>query len=219
MQQTLIYVHDPMCSWCWGFEPTRKVIFAAVAERMRIRRLVGGLAPDSEEPMPSEMAAMLQQTWQRIEQTIPGTRFNYAFWEQCSPRRSTYPANRAVIAAREQGDEYDEAMTSRIQQAYYLQARNPSDNSTLIELAADIGLDAEKFAQSLVAESTQQKLLAEIQSARSMGINSFPSLAVAQGGVLRHIGLNYTDPQAMLEQIEDGSGWPGSRGPGVDDVH
>ena len=202
MQQTLFYVHDPMCSWCWGFEPTRRVIFDAVAGRMQIRRIVGGLAPDSDEPMPAAMATMLQQTWLRIEQTIPGTRFNHAFWEECSPRRSTYPANRAVIAAREQGDEYDEAMTGRIQQAYYLQARNPSDNSTLIELAAEIGLDVERFAQNLISESTQQVLLAEIQSARSMGINSFPSLAVVNDGVLQHIELNYRDPQAMLSQIE-----------------
>jgi putative protein-disulfide isomerase len=147
---------------------------------------------------------MLQQTWQRIEQTIPGTQFNFAFWQDCEPRRSTYPANRAVIAAREQGDEFDQLMTGRIQHAYYLEAKNPSDNDTLIELAADIGLDQQTFAKSLVAESTQQQLLAEIQSARAMGIDSFPSLAVHKDGLLRPIGLNYTDPQAMLSQIEGG---------------
>ncbi len=202
MQDILIYVHDPMCSWCWGFEPTRQILFEAVADRMQIRRMVGGLAPDSDEPMPESMRLMLQQTWQRIEQTIPGTRFNYAFWNECSPRRSTYPANRAVIAAREQSESFDQIMTARIQQAYYLEAKNPSDNSVLIELAADIGLDAERFAESLVSESIQRQLQAEIESARAMGINSFPGLAVHRAGVLRHIGLSYTDPEAMLSQIE-----------------
>lgn len=202
MQDILIYVHDPMCSWCWGFEPTRQIIFEAVADRMQIRRMVGGLAPDSDEPMPESMRLMLQQTWQRIEQTIPGTRFNFAFWNESAPRRSTYPANRAVIAAREQGESFDQIMTTRIQQAYYLEAKNPSDNSVLIELAADIGLDAERFANNLVSGSIQQQLLAEIESARAMGINSFPSLAVHRAGVLRHIGLSYTDPEAMLSQIE-----------------
>jgi putative protein-disulfide isomerase len=202
MQDTLIYVHDPMCSWCWGFEPTRQKIFAAIAGRMQIRRMVGGLAPDSDAPMPEAMRSMLQQTWQRIEQMIPGTEFNFDFWQKCSPRRSTYPANRAVIAAREQGDEFDAQMTARIQQAYYLEARNPSDNSTLIELATDIGLDSERFATSLVADATQQKLIAEIQATREMGIDSFPSLAVQKADGLRHIGLNYTRPEAMLREIE-----------------
>jgi len=202
MRDTLIYVHDPMCSWCWGFEPTRKIIFETVADRMQIRRMVGGLAPDSDQPMPDSMCLMLQQTWQRIEQSIPGTRFNYAFWDECSPRRSTYPANRAVIAAREQGESFDPLMTARIQQAYYLEAKNPSDNSVLVELAADIGLDVERFAESLESDALQQQLLAEIESTRAMGINSFPSLAVHRDGILRHIGLSYTDPEAMLSQIE-----------------
>jgi putative protein-disulfide isomerase len=202
MKDTLIYVHDPMCSWCWGFEPTRKIIFETVADRMQIRRLVGGLASDSDQPMPESMRLMLRQTWQRIEHTIPGTRFNYAFWDECSPRRSTYPANRAVIAAREQGESFDPIMTARIQRAYYLEAKNPSDNSVLVDLAADIGLDVEKFAESLESDSLQQKLLAEIESTRAMGINSFPSLAIHRDGILRHIGLSYTDPDAMLSQIE-----------------
>jgi putative protein-disulfide isomerase len=148
------------------------------------------------------MRQMLQHTWQRIEQSIPGTRFNFEFWEKCEPRRSTYPANRAVIAARAQGIDYDLAMTGRIQQAYYLEARNPSDNSTLVELATEIGLDSEQFAKSLVAASTQQLLMQEIQNSRALGIDSFPSLAVHKAGQLRHIGLNYTDPEAMLRQIE-----------------
>jgi len=203
MQDTLIYVHDPMCSWCWGFEPTRQKIFEAVAGRMQIRRMLGGLAPDSEVPMPAAMRSMLQQTWQRIEQMIPGTEFNFEFWQKCSPRRSTYPANRAVIAAREQGDEFDSRMTARIQRAYYLEAKNPSDESTLIELATDIGLDADLFATSLIAESTQHKLITEIQATREMGIDSFPSMVVQKADGLRHIGLNYTQPEVMIREIED----------------
>jgi len=202
MQPILYYVHDPMCSWCWGFEATRQELFTALDGRLQVRRLLGGLAPDSDAPMPEPMRDMLQQTWQRIAATIPGTRFNFEFWDKCQPRRSTYPANRAVIAARAQGEAFDPLMTARIQQAYYLEAHNPSDDSTLIDLAADIGLDRELFAQALVAPSTQQQLIEEIQHSRALGIDSFPSLAVESSGRLHHIGLNYTDPKAMLNQIE-----------------
>lgn len=202
MQDTLFYAHDPMCSWCWGFEPARRVIFDAVAEKLQIRSLLGGLAPDTDQPMPEAMRAMLQQTWQRIEQTIPGTHFNFDFWEKCSPRRSTYPANRAVIAARIQGDEFDQKMTRRIQQAYYLEARNPSENATLIELATDIGLDTQQFSKKLGDVSTQQRLLEEIKLSRQMGMDSFPSLAVFKSGELHHLSLNYTDPQRMIMEIE-----------------
>jgi len=206
MQTTLYYVHDPMCSWCFGFEPTRARLFSALAGRIQIRRMLGGLAPDSEAPMPETMRIGLQQTWQRIEQVIPGTEFNFDFWTNCAPRRSTYPSNRAVIAARLQGDEQDARMTARIQQAYYREARNPSDNETLIDLAADIGLDVERFSEDLVSEATQHELLSEIRESRAMGIDSFPSLAIGNAGSLTHIGLNYTDAGAMLGQIEASTG-------------
>jgi len=202
MPTTLIYIHDPMCSWCWGFEPTRAKLFAALDGRIPIRRLVGGLAPDSDAPMPAEMRLGLQQTWQRIQQTIPGTEFNFDFWSKCAPRRSTYPANRAVLAARRQGEEYDQPMTNRIQRAYYLEARNPSDNETLVELAADIGLDVERFGAQLVDATTEQMLATEIHDSRAMGINGFPSLVVVSETSLNHIGLNYTNANAMLVQIE-----------------
>ena len=80
MDKTLIYVHDPMCSWCWGFEPVRKKLFNHLHPSITIKRYVGGLAPDSNEPMPQQMQTMLQNTWRKIEQTIPGTEFNYDFW-------------------------------------------------------------------------------------------------------------------------------------------
>ncbi len=202
MNKRLIYVHDPMCSWCYGFETVRRQLFAALENRMPIERLVGGLAPDSAEPMPSAMRQMLQQTWRRIEQVIPGTEFNFEFWERCEPRRSTYPANRAVLAAREQGAEFDEIMTGRIQQAYYREARNPSDDETLIELAADIGLDAARFAATLESPRTRAALLDEIGRARALGADSFPSLIVATDDRLNRIAIDYNDVGAMLREIE-----------------
>jgi putative protein-disulfide isomerase len=203
MQATLYYVHDPMCSWCWGFEANRSRFFDALDGRVAIERLVGGLAADSSLPMPEDMRQGLQQTWQRIQEVIPGTRFNFDFWTQCAPRRSTYPSNRAVLAARMQAPEFDPQMTLRIQQAYYLEARNPSDDATLVELAAEIGLDVERFTADLADPRTQQSLLAEIGRSRAMGLDSFPSLAVADAnGDLAHIHLSYTNVDAMLNQVE-----------------
>ena len=202
MSTELVYVHDPMCSWCYAFEPLRRDLMAALDGRLPVRRLLGGLAPDSDAPMPEPMREKLEQTWQRIEQVVPGTRFNYDFWRHCAPRRSTYPSNRAVIAARRQDPACDTRMTARIQQAYYLEARNPSDDSTLTELAAELGLDSERFARDLVAEETRQAHEAEMMQARALDIFSFPSLALVHDGVPRHLALTYTELDFLLEQID-----------------
>ena len=198
---TLYYVHDPMCSWCWGFEPVRKQLFEALADKLNIQSLVGGLAPDSDLAMPKEMQNILQQTWQKIQQTIPGTQFNFDFWTQCSPRRSTYPSNRAIIAAKLQNKKNVSLMSLKIQQAYYLQAKNPSDNSTLIQLANELNLDIVRFTQDLTSNTVQQLLLDEIALARSLGGNSFPSLILKKDEQLIPISLDYNNVTSMLEQI------------------
>ena len=91
--------------------------------------------------------------------------------------------------------------TARIQQAYYQEARNPSDNATLVDLAADIGLDAERFEACLESHETELRLQEEIRFSRSIGVDSFPSLVVESRGNLRHVQVNYIDLDTMLRDI------------------
>ncbi len=202
MTVTLYYAHDPMCSWCWAFRPSLNALLAELPKQIEIIRLLGGLAADSDEPMPDETRLFVQGNWQVIEQQVPETKFNYDFWKQCQPRRSTYPACRAVIAARFQGEEFDMAMTLAIQQAYYLQARNPSDISTLIELAAEIGADKDKFSKDIKSLETDEALRQEIKQSRRLGLNSFPSLLLDAGNKQIRIDPDYINIDVMLEKMD-----------------
>lgn len=202
MSTVLYNVHDPMCSWCWAFRPTWKRITEALPDGVESRRLLGGLAPDTDRPMPDEMRAGLQATWQRIRQVVPGTEFNFAFWSDCAPRRATYPACRAVIAACNQDPSREEAMIHAIQRAYYLDARNPSDDATLVALAGELGLDGERFASDLVQPATQQELERQIAAARGLGADSFPSLVLVTGDTFHGIMHDYRDPAPVLRQLD-----------------
>lgn len=197
----LLYISDPMCSWCWGFSRVFQTLIENLPKQIKVKRFVGGLAPDSDEPMPEATKLMVQQAWQRIQQNIPGTEFNYDFWEKCQPRRSTYPACRAVIAAREQGIEFDEKMTRAIQQAYYLNASNPSDDAVLIRCAESIEVDVDRFKRDYFSDEINSKLLQEIAYCRSIGADSFPNLIFKMNQRHRSIALNYTDADVMLSQI------------------
>lgn len=198
----LFYVYDPMCSWCWGYRPTWNALQQALKNQLpevEIHYLLGGLAADSKECMPEDMQQFLASTWQKIANQL-GTKFNFDFWQQCQPRRSTYPACRACLIARETNQEQE--MIFAIQQAYYLQAKNPSDDATLIALAEKIGLDKEIFTTQLSAPLTDQKLMAEITTARSLPIQGFPSLVVAINGQCHAIELDYLHWQTSFEAIK-----------------
>lgn len=203
---TLYYIHDPMCSWCWGYRPVLDQLKSSLPDGVRWRNLLGGLAPDSDTPMPTDTKWMVMNNWHKI-QTELGTKFNFEFWTRCNPRRSTYPACRAVLAAALQDAE--EAMIDAIQRAYYLRAMNPSNNSVLIDLAGELKLDKPRFASDLSAAETRSKLLAEIGRARGMGVSTFPSLVLEKGGDRVRIPVDYHGASPTLAAISSACGGSG----------
>ena len=204
---TLYYIHDPMCSWCWGFRKCRDEVFDTVKDQVTIEYIVGGLAPDSDTLMPVEMQQSIRGNWQRIQQEIPGTEFNYDFWTKCQPRRSTYPACRAIIAAGMQHEgtkqtQLEGEMLLAIQQAYYLHTENPSDVSTLITLADKLGLNVKQFSDDIKSQACQGRLLQQLNHCREMGVYSFPSMVLKkQNEEATLLQIDYNDSQKIIDQI------------------
>ena len=194
----LYFYHDPMCSWCWGYRPVSDKLFASLPDGVRRIDIVGGLAADDEQPMPADMQAYVSQTWRRIESML-GTEFNHQYWTECAPRRSTYPACRAVLAAAEQ-NAYD-PMVNAIQRAYYLRAMNPSDTATLEKLAAELDLDGNKFSADLRSQAINEELLSQTRFAASSPIRGFPALALELDGSLYPVRHDYKSPLPTLEHL------------------
>ncbi len=207
---TLYLFHDPMCSWCWGYRPVSDRLVAELPAGIGFRKVAGGLAADSDEPMNAQMRARLAQTWQRIHGLL-GTEFNFDFWTDCRPRRSTYPACRAVLAAGRQ-DRYDK-MLDAIQRAYYLRAMNPSDIDTLETLAAELGLDSERFAADIRSAEVERMLQSDVALTRSWSVNGFPSLGLALDGRRHVIRRDYRDHRPTLAYIEELLAGAGSASP------
>jgi len=199
MTVKLYYVHDPMCSWCWGYRPTWLRLLEKLPESIDVVYLVGGLAPDSDLPMPAEMQEGLKHVWQRIHQDL-GTEFNFDFWTKNQPRRSTYPACRAVLAAEKMGDKGLD-MIEAIQAAYYIKAMNPSNLSVLIQLATEIGLEKNRFSELLKQESFEQEFNRTLEFAHQLPIAGFPSLVLETSGKYVPIKLDYKDEQVSLSDI------------------
>ena len=190
-----------MCSWCWAFKPTWDKVKEALLGKVQIDYLLGGLAPDSSQPMTIETREYVKGNWKRIQEMIPDTRFNYDFWTSCEPKRSTYPACRAVICAKQQHPDFENLMIYGIQKSYYLEAQNPSNENVLIDIAESLGLDTEKFEIDFKSSHVNEILLNEIKLARSIDINSMPSLVLQINDTLKRINIDYLDDNYIVKQI------------------
>jgi len=192
-----------MCSWCYAFQPTWQEISAGLPGAVEVTYVLGGLAADDDEPMTASLQHSIQQHWQRIQQVVPGTQFNFEFWSACKPRRSTYPACRAVIAAVNQKQHIEEAMLQAIQRAYYREARNPSDYSTHVELAEELQLDVARFKKDLTSAETDQELMRQIALTQSFNVPGFPAMVLALGNQQHVIPIDYINAETTLNMIDE----------------
>ena len=203
MTSTLHYIHDPMCSWCWGYRPVWDALQQELPASLPVEYVAGGLAADNDNPMPMELQSAIQGHWKNIQSKL-GTQFNFDFWKTNTPRRSTYNACRAAIAANHQG--YQVAMIDAIQRAYYLRALNPSDCDVLIGLATELhsqglSVDEMRFSADLFSNETQTELERQILHARQLTNQGFPSLVLESKGQYHSIRVDYTDYSGTLNEI------------------
>ena len=203
MSTTLYYIHDPMCSWCWGYRPVWDELQKNLPMGINVEYVVGGLAPDSDEPMRMEQQEIIQAHWRIIEEKL-GTQFNGDFWIRNVARRSTYNACRAVIAAKKQ--KLEQEMLDAIQRGYYLRALNPSDKSILIQLAEELAskklaMNVTDFAKDLNSVEVETELMRQIDFARKLTQHGFPSLVLKKNGECHRIMHDYKDHILTFKQI------------------
>ena len=201
MKSTLYYVLDPMCSWCWGFRPVFNGLLDKLPDQIDVQYVMGGLAADSDQPMPEETCTYVQQQWRLVAEKT-GAEFNWDFWKNCQPRRSTYPACRAVIAAGLQGKENIPEMIKAIQKAYYLQARNPSDLDTLITLSKEISLNVKKFEHDITSSEAERLLQTDFKTRHRLGINSFPTVLLETGEDLHFLAQGDDSLENILDRFQ-----------------
>lgn len=169
-----LYVMDPMCGWCYAFQPELEA-FLGQQNSVQIDWIMGGLAPDSKVPMDDEMKQRLSSYWYQLEEKTQVT-FNHDFWKLNTPYRSTYPACRAVVSAEHLKAGSAQSMVKAIQSAYYQQAKNPALDDILIECAKTIGLDERAFSEAYTSEGVAQRFHQHLSIARQLQVNGFPAL-------------------------------------------
>lgn len=195
-----IYVMDPMCAWCFAFQPELEAFLSRFPDA-QIDWVMGGLAPDSTIPMDAALQKTIAGYWQQIEARTQ-VRFNHDYWQLNTPYRSTYPACRAVISAEMIKPNSSQAMVKAIQTAYYCDAKNPSLVETLIECADTIGVNIEKFQLNLGSEEAAMHFQQQLMLSQKLQVSGFPALFYIDNANRAHaLTLGYTRFNTLLQRL------------------
>lgn len=216
----LIYIADPMCSWCYGFGPQLNALLDALPEA-QLDIVTGGLRAYNAEVMDETKKATILTHWKHVAQAS-GLPFSTAGIARPGFIYDTEPACRAVVAARILGD----GLPSRsildvfhaIQHAFYAEGRDVTRLQVLAEIGAAAlaaafcrnGMngpaiaapDSADFLSTLSAASTISETRQDFMQAQRWGIQGFPALVLEHDATLHLICSGYTKTAVLLERIE-----------------
>jgi putative protein-disulfide isomerase len=200
MPPRLIYVMDPMCSWCWGFAPVVEAVRARAPE-LPWHYVAGGLRPGGRAGLDDRACEALAEHWSAAAgasgqcfgqpQDLPDT---FIF--------DTEPACRAMLVARYLDPNRVGVLVEGIQRAFYLSTRDVSKVSLLIELAEEAGYDRTSFAEAYDAETSRAAVAADFSWTRDLGIAGFPTLLAQRDGLLALLANGFQTPEVVLPLVD-----------------
>ena len=179
-QPHLLYVADPMRSWCWGLPPVIADIRLAFRDQLPVHSVMGGLRPGISRPMDVAAKAETRDHWEHV-QAASDQPFDYGFFSRAGFVYDTEPAARAVVVLRRLGPDMALAALIRFQQAFYAENQDVTHPDVLTALAGELGVDKATFRSAFDETSAQKKTLNDFARSRAFGVRGFPTLIAAQG--------------------------------------
>ena len=202
LTKELIYVGDPMCSWCYGFADAKRKLENQCAGRAVTTLVVGGLHIDWTEPQDAERKKFLDTHWREVGERS-GQPFKFDILERDDFVYNTEAACRAAVTARElEGNAVSLKFFTHLQGAFYAENRDVTKNDTLIDLANEFGIDKTNFEHLFISEEMMKKTMVDFQFARRLGVNGFPTVVFNDKNGYAYLTVGYRDYSALEPVVE-----------------
>ena len=201
----LVYIGDPMCSWCYGFGKELSALMQRMPEiELDIR--VGGVRAGATDVLDDKGKQFRLTHWARVEEAS-GLPFNRkALLARENFIYDTEPVCRAFVTAREFAPQADLlAVFHALQLAFYVDGLDTTNGKVLAEVGAAAlsalghSISAEEFHARWNTTEMMALTRQDFVKVRAAGIRSFPTLLMERDGQFVEVSPGYA-PVAQLEE-------------------
>lgn len=201
---SLIYIADPMCSWCYGFGPELNGLLEGLPGELPVHIVVGGLRAHNTKVMDEGLKATLLHHWHKVEERT-GLPFNYEGLSRKNFVYDTEPACRAVVAARIIAPNETLRVFHAIQHAFYAEGQDITQGQVLASVASkaltDAGcpVDAATFLAAWNSDAAIKQTREDFTRVKNWGITGFPTLVLEREGSLELVASGYMPMPKLVE--------------------
>jgi len=199
----IIYVGDPMCSWCWGIAPALKELRNHYRkEDIDFNIVVGGLRPGGGEAWDDRMKAFLQHHWEEVNKRS-GQPFGYALFDKDEFNYDTEPPCRAAVVARSLVGDKELEFFSAIKKKFYVDSENPGEVVFYKSICEEFDIDFDEFRKRFESDEYKQATHQEFVLNRNWGVTGYPCVILKKDEQLFAVAQGFSTFDEMKSRIEN----------------
>jgi putative protein-disulfide isomerase len=196
----LIYIGDPMCSWCYGFSPELDKIKDSFPD-IKFTMVMGGLRAGGDEGM-DELRGFLTEHWKEVEKTS-GQKFNHAILKTKGFTYDTEPACKAVTLIRNLYPQSEYHFFKLLQKAFYVDNQSPLDVNTYLSIMEHLKLDTKVFHKEIFKDKAKDIVNADFQYSQNLGVTGFPTLIMKVENKYYRLTSGYAKAEKIINIMVD----------------
>jgi putative protein-disulfide isomerase len=201
----LIYIADPMCSWCYGFGKPMDELLAqpGPAAPLQLALVMGGLRPYTTEPLAAGKAAEIFDHWRHVHEASgqPFAQAPDTALHEIGFVYDTEPASRATVTVRSLWPKHVWRYFKALQFAFYANGLDVTRASVLGNLAEQQGLAREEFEAAFESARMRDATRHDFAQSQAWGIRGFPALVAEHGEHLHLVCQGYAPVQTLHHRL------------------
>jgi len=202
MTREIIYIGDPMCSWCWGFAGVINSIYRDFNNKAPLSIVLGGLHAYDDFPMSREYKNNIRHHWEDVNKTT-GAIFDYRFFDRDRFILDTEPACRAVVTIRKMQPNFALPFYESISRSFYTENKDTTILRTYKPLVEKLNIDFKVFEKKFYSDQIKVETKNDFNFAKKIGVTGFPTVLVKEGKKLALLTAGYQPYQGLKPAIED----------------
>lgn len=201
----LIYAHDTLCGWCYGFIPALRH-FAEQRPDVEIEVVPGGLCTGTPARPYAELSDYIkgaQGNLERVTGRKPSEAFHAMIMQDNGPVAASEPPSHAVMQMKALAPDRSVEFAHLLQEAHFGLGKDVNDPKTYDDLCAEHGfpsLDTDAITKATLADPLVAN---SFERCRQLGPSGYPTIFVAdRGGVVLGVIPSTYDPKAFLTAVD-----------------
>lgn len=199
-QKKIIYVGDPMCSWCYGIAPELEKLIETYDNQIDFELVTGGLRPYFQTPI-NEMKDFLKHHWEDVHKASKQP-FSYDILDKTDLAYDTEPSCRAVVIVRHMDADKEFEFFKLIQEAFYYHNKDLRAVVSYYPILESLDLDTGVFTERFHSDHYKSLVKKDFQRAADLGVQGFPTILLQSGDQQSVLARGYTTMESLAKLIE-----------------